>query len=48
LSERVSEPGQIAEAILPAKRATEDGRAALLEFMTSAETAFSHRNGGVE
>jgi acetolactate synthase I/II/III large subunit len=45
-SERVSEPGQIAEAILRAKRATEDGRAALLEFMTSAETAFSHRNGG--
>ena len=44
-SERVTEPGQIAEAILRAKRETENGRAALLEFMTSAETAFSHRNG---
>jgi acetolactate synthase-1/2/3 large subunit len=44
-SERVTEPGQIGEAILRARRQTEDGRAALLEFMTSAETAFSHRNG---
>jgi acetolactate synthase I/II/III large subunit len=44
-SERVSEPTDIADAILRAKRATEDGKTALLEFMTSAETAFSHRNG---
>jgi acetolactate synthase-1/2/3 large subunit len=44
-SERVTEPGQIREAILRARRQTEEGRAALLEFMTSAETAFSHRNG---
>ena len=44
-SERVADPGDIASAILRAKRATEDGRTALLEFMTSAETAFSHRNG---
>lgn len=44
-SERVADPGDIANAILRAKRATEDGQTALLEFMTSAETAFSHRNG---
>ena len=47
-SERVSNPGDIANAILRAKRQTEDGRPALLEFMTSAETAFSHRNGRAE
>ncbi len=45
-SERIADPGDIANAILRAKRATEDGQTALLEFMTSAETAFSHRNGG--
>jgi acetolactate synthase I/II/III large subunit len=44
-SERISDPGEISSAILRAKRATEDGQTALLEFMTSAETAFSHRNG---
>jgi acetolactate synthase-1/2/3 large subunit len=44
-SERVADPGDIANAILRARRATEDGQTALLEFMTSAETDFSHRNG---
>ncbi|MFL5284635.1 MAG: thiamine pyrophosphate-requiring protein [Rhodopila sp.] len=44
-AERVTDPGDIAAAILRAKRATEDGRTALLEFITNAETAFSHRNG---
>jgi acetolactate synthase-1/2/3 large subunit len=44
-SERISDPADIASAILRAKRATEDGKTALLEFITSAETAFSHRNG---
>jgi acetolactate synthase-1/2/3 large subunit len=47
-SERVADPGDIANAIVRARRATENGQTALLEFMTSAETAFSHRNGGVE
>ncbi|MDB4971639.1 MAG: thiamine pyrophosphate-requiring protein, partial [Myxococcales bacterium] len=47
-SERVSDPGGIADAILRARRQTEEGRPALLEFMTSAETAFSHRNGRAE
>jgi acetolactate synthase I/II/III large subunit len=47
-SERVTDPAQIGEAILRAKRATEDGKASLLEFITSAETDFSHRNGKAE
>ena len=47
-SERVTDPGDIGNAILRARRQTEEGRACLLEFMTSAETAFSHRNGRAE
>ena len=42
-SERVEDPAQIADAIRRARRQTEEGRACLLEFITSAETAFSHR-----
>ncbi len=45
-SEQVSDPNEVSSAILRAKNATEDGQTALLEFITSAETAFSHRNGG--
>jgi len=44
-SERVEDPDDIANAILRARRQTEEGRACLLEFITSAETAFSHRQG---
>ena len=44
-SERVDDPAKVADAILRAKRETENGRACLLEFVTSAETAFSHRRG---
>lgn len=44
-TERVTDPNEVAPAILRAKRATEDGRTCLLEVMTSAETAFSHRGG---
>jgi acetolactate synthase-1/2/3 large subunit len=44
-SERVTDPGEVAGAILRARRVNESGRAALLEFITSAETAFSHRRG---
>jgi acetolactate synthase-1/2/3 large subunit len=44
-SERVTDPGEVGGAILRARRVTESGRAALLEFITSAETAFSHRRG---
>src|SRR5277367_192775 len=44
-SERVEDPSQIADAILRARRQTEEGRACLLEFVTSQETAFSKREG---
>jgi thiamine pyrophosphate-dependent acetolactate synthase large subunit-like protein len=44
-SERVADPNDVANAILRAKRKTEDGHTCLLEFVTNAETAFSHRNG---
>ena len=44
-SERVADPNDVADAILRAKRQTEDGRTCLLEFITSAETAFSRREG---
>jgi acetolactate synthase I/II/III large subunit len=44
-SERVEDPSQIGEAILRARRQTEEGRACLLEFITSQETAFSRRDG---
>jgi acetolactate synthase-1/2/3 large subunit len=42
-SERVDDPGEVANAFRRARRQTEEGRACLLEFVTSAETAFSHR-----
>ncbi len=41
-SERVERPEEIAPAIKRARRATEEGRAALLEFITSEEIAYSH------
>jgi acetolactate synthase I/II/III large subunit len=47
-SERVEDPGQIGEAILRARRQNDDGRAALLEFVTSQEQGFSHRRGAAE
>jgi acetolactate synthase-1/2/3 large subunit len=47
-SERVSDPNDVANAITRAKRQTEDGKTCLLEFVTSAETAFSHRGGRAE
>jgi thiamine pyrophosphate-dependent acetolactate synthase large subunit-like protein len=40
-SERVENPGQIGEAILRARRQTEEGRACLLEFITNEEQGFS-------
>ncbi len=42
-SERVEDPSQVGEAILRARRQTEEGRACLLEFVTNQETAFSRR-----
>ena len=44
-SERVDDPSQVGEAILRARRQTEEGRACLLEFVTNEETAFSKREG---
>jgi len=41
----VEDPAQVADAIVRARRQTEDGRACLLEFVTSQETAFSKREG---
>ena len=41
-AERVEDPADVAPAIQRARRATEDGRAALLEFMTSRETNYSY------
>ena len=42
-AERVEDPAEIASAIRRARKATEEGLAALLEFITSEERAFSHR-----
>ena len=44
-SERVDNPAKVGDAILRARQQNEEGRACLLEFITSAETAFSHRRG---
>ena len=42
-SEKISDPSEIRNAFLKAKRATENGQAALLEFITSEEQDFSFR-----
>ena len=42
-AERVADPADVGPAILRARKATEDGQASLLEFITSEETAFSYR-----
>jgi len=42
-SERVEDPSQIGDAFRRARRVTEDGMPALLEFITSAETRFSNQ-----
>jgi len=45
---RVDDPAQVADAIVRARRKTEEGHACLLEFITGPETAFSHRFGAAE
>src|SRR5690606_20125732 len=45
---RVEDPAQVADAIRQARRRTQEGQACLLEFITGAETAFSHRFGAAE
>ena len=42
-AERVEHPAEVGPAILRARQATEEGRAALLEFITSEENAFSNK-----
>ena len=42
-AERIEDPADVGPAILRAKSATENGQAALLEFITSAEGEFSNR-----
>jgi acetolactate synthase-1/2/3 large subunit len=44
-SERVEDPDQIAPALERARKATDDGKAALLEFVTSREIAASRMRG---
>ena len=44
-SERVDDPTKVGDAILRARKQNENGNACLLEFITSAETEFSHRRG---
>lgn len=43
-AERVDEPDDVGPALERARRATEDGRTALLEFITSEEITFSNKN----
>lgn len=47
-SMRVDDPAKVGSAIEEARKQTREGRACLLEFITSAETAFSHRFGAPE
>jgi thiamine pyrophosphate-dependent acetolactate synthase large subunit-like protein len=42
-AERVEDPEDVGPAILRARRATDDGKAALLEFITAEEMSYSHR-----
>jgi len=44
-AERVEKPTDITPAIQRARKANEEGKAVLLEFITSQEIAFSHRGG---
>jgi len=42
-AERVEQPSEIVPAIQRARKANAEGKAVLLEFITSQEIAFSHR-----
>ena len=42
-SERIDDPAKIQDAFLRAKKATDNGHSALLEFITSEEQDFSFR-----
>ena len=42
-AERVEDPAAVGPAIVRARRATEEGKAALLEFITGPEIEYSHK-----
>jgi acetolactate synthase-1/2/3 large subunit len=42
-AERIEDPNQISAAFTRARKVTEEGKAVLLEFITSEETELSHR-----
>ena len=42
-AERIEDPAEVVPAFQRARRMTEEGRAVLLEFITSAETDYSHK-----
>jgi thiamine pyrophosphate-dependent acetolactate synthase large subunit-like protein len=42
-AERVEKPAEIVPALERARRLNQEGKAVLLEFITSEEIAFSHR-----
>jgi thiamine pyrophosphate-dependent acetolactate synthase large subunit-like protein len=44
-AERIEEPGRIKAAIHEARKATQDGKSALLEFITSRESRYSRMSG---
>jgi acetolactate synthase-1/2/3 large subunit len=44
--ERVTEPGQIVDALKRGIKATKDGKPALLEFITTQEKVYSTFQGG--
>ncbi|MEO5669351.1 MAG: hypothetical protein ABIR26_01555 [Ramlibacter sp.] len=44
----VDDPARVADAFRQAQHMTKEGQSCLLEFITSPETAFSHRFGAAE
>lgn len=43
-AERIERPEEVAPALQRTRHATQEGRAALLEFITSAEIAYSRKS----
>jgi acetolactate synthase-1/2/3 large subunit len=42
-AERIEDPAEVVPAFRRARQMTEDGKAVLLEFITSSETDYSHK-----
>jgi hypothetical protein len=47
-SVQVEDPAHVSDAIIRSRRQTENGRAGLLEFVTSQEQNFLHRRDAAE